>query len=72
VTVIVTVIVVALSLTGIPNIWINSSFLDKFERDSDIVLTDAFINEHFGGTNSVNVSWKVPKKIRLNSRMSSG
>lgn len=77
VTVIVTVIVVALSLTGIPNIWINSSFLDKFERDSDIVLTDAFINEHFGGTNSVNVvlesseedTFKQPDVLRLIDRM---
>ncbi len=75
--VIVTVIVVALSLTGIPKIWINSSFLDKFERDSDIVLTDAFINQHFGGTNSVNVvlesaeedAFKQPEVLRLIDRM---
>ena len=53
--VILTVIVIGLSLSGIPKIWINSSFLDKFERDSDIVLTDAFVNAHFGGTNSVNI-----------------
>ena len=36
-------------------VWINSSFLEKFETDSDIVLTDKFINEHFGGTSTLNV-----------------
>jgi predicted RND superfamily exporter protein len=36
-------------------LWINSSFLDKFEKDSDIVLTDKFINENFGGTSSLNL-----------------
>jgi hypothetical protein len=36
-------------------VWINSSFLENFERDSDIVLTDAFVNQHFGGTSSINV-----------------
>ncbi len=49
------VIIVALSIIGMQKMWINSSFLDKFEKDSDIVLTDKFINENFGGTSSLNL-----------------
>ncbi|MBT4288508.1 MAG: MMPL family transporter, partial [Deltaproteobacteria bacterium] len=55
VTIILTAIVIVLSITGIGKVWINSSFLEKFEKDSDIVLTDKFINEHFGGTSTLNV-----------------
>jgi len=51
----VTAVIVVISIIGINEVWINSSFLEKFEEDSDIVLTDAFINEHFGGTNTINV-----------------
>ena len=47
--------IVVLSIIGMQEIWINSSFLDKFENDSDIVLTDTFINENFGGTSSLNL-----------------
>lgn len=52
---ITTVLIVVLSLIGISKVWINSSFLDKFEKDSDIVLTDQFINSHFGGTSTINL-----------------
>lgn len=52
---VLTVLLVAGSVLGISRLWINSSFLDKFERDSDIVRTDAFINEHFGGTSTLNI-----------------
>jgi predicted RND superfamily exporter protein len=48
-------IIVVLSVIGMQEIWINSSFLDKFEKDSDIVLTDKFINDHFGGTSTLNL-----------------
>lgn len=48
-------IVVALSLWGIQKVWINSSFLDKFETDSEIVQTDQFVNSKFGGTSTLNV-----------------
>ncbi len=51
----VTVLVVALSAYGASKVWINSSYLEKFEKDSDIVRTDAFINKHFGGTSTLNV-----------------
>lgn len=50
-----TVVLLAVSAFGIQKVWINSSFLENFERDSDIVLTDAFVNKHFGGTSSINV-----------------
>ncbi|GMU85125.1 MAG: hypothetical protein AMXMBFR48_03670 [Ignavibacteriales bacterium] len=55
VTLMVTIIVIAVAIMGIQRVWINSSFLDKFERDSEIVLTDAFINQHFGGTSTLNL-----------------
>ncbi|MCK6613877.1 MAG: MMPL family transporter [Ignavibacteriaceae bacterium] len=54
-TLFVTIAVIVFALIGIQKVWINSSFLDKFERDSEIVLTDAFINQHFGGTSTLNL-----------------
>ena len=50
-----TTAIIILSIVGMQKIWINSSFLDKFEKESDIVLTDKFINEHFGGTTTLNL-----------------
>lgn len=50
-----TLILVLVLGSGITKVWINSSFLEKFEKDSEIVLTDAFINQHFGGTSTLNV-----------------
>ena len=50
-----TAAIIILSIIGMQKMWINSSFLDKFENDSDIVQTDKFINEHFGGTSSLNL-----------------
>ncbi|MCK5148122.1 MMPL family transporter [bacterium] len=55
VTIIVTAVIIFISIAGIGKVWINSSFLEKFEKDSDIVLTDKFINENFGGTSTLNV-----------------
>lgn len=54
-TIFVSIAIVAVSILGMSKVWINSSFLDKFEKDSDIVQTDKFINEHFGGTTTLNV-----------------
>ncbi len=51
----VTLALVMVSVWGINKVWINSSFLDKFESDSDIVQTDTFINAKFGGTSTINV-----------------
>lgn len=55
ITIFITIIILAISIAGIGKVWINSSFLEKFEKDSDIVLTDKFINQHFGGTSTLNV-----------------
>ncbi len=48
-------LIIVLSIVGMQKMWINSSFLDKFEKDSEITLTDKFINENFGGTSSINL-----------------
>lgn len=50
----VTLVIVAFSVVGITRVWINSSFLDNFERSSDIVRTDRFMNRNFGGTSTLN------------------
>ncbi len=55
VSIILTVVITVLSLAGMQKIWINSSFLEKFNKSSDIVQTDKFINEHFGGTTTLNL-----------------
>jgi len=69
----ITIIIAAISIWGMTKVWINSSFLEKFENDSDIVLTDQFINEHFGGTSTLNVvlegknsdTFKEPRALNL-------
>ena len=69
-----TIVIIALSIIGMQKIWINSSFLDKFEKNSDIVLTDQFINSHFGGTTTLNLilnakdekdKFKEPRVLKL-------
>ncbi len=50
-----TAVIIAISIFGTSKVWINSSFLDKFEKNSDIVLTDKFINKNFGGTSTLNL-----------------
>ncbi len=78
VSIIVTALVIVVSIVGMQKIWINSSFLDKFEKDSDIVLTDKFINSHFGGTTSLNLildadgkkdAFKNPDVLKLVDKM---
>lgn len=73
-----TAAIIILSIVGMQKIWINSSFLDKFEKDSEIVLTDKFINSHFGGTTSLNLIldaggkkdvFKNPDALRLVDKM---
>ena len=76
-TIFITIIIVAVSIAGMTKVWINSSFLDKFEKTSDIVQTDKFINEHFGGTSTLNVildskeseAFKNPKVLKLVEKM---
>ena len=78
VSIIGTVVIIVLSVVGVQEMWINSSFLDKFEKDSEIVLTDQFINEHFGGTSSLNLildangkkdTFKEPEVLKLVDKM---
>lgn len=48
-------VVIVVSVFGIQKVWINSSFLEKFEPTSEIAMTDAFVNKKFGGTSTLNV-----------------
>ena len=76
-TFIIAAIVILLSIYGLQKVWINSSFLDKFEEDSNIVQTDNFINKKFGGTTKLNVilsaerkdAFKEPEVLNLMSKM---
>ena len=64
--------VLAISVFGMTRVWIDSSFLSNFEKESEIVRTDNFINAHFGGTSTLNVildterddSFKEPHVLR--------
>ncbi|MDX9957983.1 MAG: MMPL family transporter [Spirochaetia bacterium] len=75
-----TAILVALSLWGVSLVWINTSFLANFEKSSDIVQTDAFVNRNFGGTSSFNIildsedsdTFKEPEVLRLIDEMQTG
>lgn len=79
VSVFVTAVIIALSLIGMQKVWINSSFLDKFEEDSNIVQTDRFINDHFGGTTNINLVldagedgqdvFKEPEALELTNKL---
>ncbi len=78
VSIIGTAVIVVASLVGMQEIWINSSFLEKFEKSSDIVQTDKFINEHFGGTSTLNLildaggkkdTFKNPDVLKLVDKM---
>ena len=80
VSIIGTAIIIIVMIFGIQKIWINSSFLEKFEQDSDIVQTDKFINDHFGGTTTLNLildangklnTFKEPKVLNLVDKMQS-
>ncbi len=74
-----TIVVVGISIYGTSRVWINSSFLDKFEKNSEIRVTDRFINQHFGGTSTLNVilegkhpdTFKDPQALKLVSNMQS-
>jgi len=58
-----TAVVIVLMILGTQKLWINSSFLDKFEKDSAIVQTDKFINSHFGGTTALNLILDADGKL---------
>lgn len=78
VSIIGTALVIILMIVGTQKIWISASFLSKFEKDSDIVLTDKFINSHFGGTTMLNLVldangekdvFKKPEVLKLVDKM---
>ena len=80
VSIFVTAAIIVLSVIGMQKIWINSSFLDKFEEDSDIALTDKFVNDHFAGTTSLSLIldsdgkeniFKNPDVLKLTDQMQS-
>src|SRR5690554_465491 len=72
-----TTVFILFSLWGISKVWINSSFLDNFEKSSAIVQTDSFVNSKFGGTSTINVildakspdTFKKPEVLTLMSEM---
>lgn len=53
--VIIAVVVAVFGIYGTQRVWIDTSFLANFEKESDIVETDTFVNSKFGGTSSLNV-----------------
>lgn len=73
----VVVLIIVFSAIGIQRVWINSSFLSNFEDDSEIVLTDKFVNSKFGGTSTLNVvleskeydAFKQPENLMLMDEM---
>lgn len=77
---VIVAVLVAASVFGISRVWINTSFLANFDSNSAIVKTDAFVNEHFGGTSSLNVileaadpdTFKNPEVLRLMDAMQAG
>ena len=80
VSIIITAAIIVLAVIGMQKIWINSSFLDKFEEDSDIALTDKFVNDHFAGTTSLNLIldsdgkddvFKNPEVLKITDQMQS-
>src|SRR6056297_2121147 len=49
------IIILVAGAIGAQSLWINSSFLSKFQKDEEIKIANNFINEHFGGTTNLNV-----------------
>jgi predicted RND superfamily exporter protein len=71
--------VAALALLGTSQVWIDTSFLANFQEDSRVVKTDNFVNEHFGGTSTLNVifssdtadTFKLPEVLEVMDRLQS-
>ena len=53
--IIISLIIFIAGIIGAQSLWINSSFLSKFEEDEEIKIANNFINDHFGGTTNLNV-----------------
>jgi hypothetical protein len=69
--------IVIIAGLGAARIWIDTSFLANFQKSSDIVKTDTFVNTKFGGTSTLNViltseepgSFKDPEILELMDSM---
>jgi uncharacterized protein len=48
-------VTVVLAGWGTTKVWIDTSFLANFQEESDIALTDMFVNDNFGGTSTFQV-----------------
>ncbi len=72
-----TIIMTLFFAFGASKVWINSSFLERFPDSNPIVQTDAFVNEKFMGTTSINVilegkandAFKSPEVLKLAEKM---
>ena len=53
--IITSIILFVVGIIGAQSLWINSSFLSKFQEDEEIIIANNFINEYFGGTTNLNV-----------------
>lgn len=49
------VLVAVMAALGTSQVWIDTSFLANFQKDSQVVKTDTFVNQNFGGTSTFNV-----------------
>jgi hypothetical protein len=63
--IIISLIIFVAGIIGAQNLWINSSFLSKFEEDEEIKIANNFINDHFGGTTNLNVIIKADNNDAL-------
>jgi len=72
-----TILLIAFFGYGASKVWINSSFLERFPASNPIVQTDAFVNEKFMGTTSINVilegkennTFTSPEVLKLAEKM---
>ena len=53
--VVLSVIILVVGIWGTSKVWIDTSFLANFEKDSPIVETDQYVNAKFGGTSTLNI-----------------
>ncbi len=62
---VIVLIVIIFSLTGMSRIIIDSPLIEMFKKDTDIRIADNFINNHFSGTSMLNVMVNGKKKGSL-------
>ncbi len=63
--IIISIIIFVAGVFGSQRVWINSSFLSKFEENEEIIIASKFINERFGGTTNLNVIIKSEENDAL-------